>query len=78
MVPAYVTDENTGNPVSHGIVERCYSRFLACVQMYVMDKQEDLHIAHTHLAMQCLFYIYIYVYIYILYIYILYIIYIQR
>ena len=67
MVPAYVTDENTGNPVSHGIVERCYSRFLACVQLYVMDKQEDLHIAHTHIAMQRLF---IYISIYVIYIYI--------
>ena len=41
LVPAYVIDDNTGLPVSHGVVERCYSRFLACVQLYVREKQED-------------------------------------
>ena len=55
MVPAYVTDEKTDKPVSHGVVERCYNRFLACVQLYVLDKQEDMHITHIHIAMQCLF-----------------------
>ena len=42
MVPAYVIDDNPGKPVSHGVVERCYSRFFACVQLYVMEKQEDI------------------------------------
>ena len=41
LVSAYITDEDTGLPVSHGVVERCYGRFLACVQLYVRERQED-------------------------------------
>ena len=45
LVSAYVIDDNTGAPASHGVVERCYSRFLACVQLYVREKQEDSRVA---------------------------------
>ena len=43
QVPAIVLDDNTGNPVLHGVVERCYNRFRACIQHYCINKQEDMY-----------------------------------
>ena len=44
IVPAYALDNETGEPVSHGVVERCRARFRQCVQHYCLVKQEDLHV----------------------------------
>ena len=44
MVPAYVMDDRTDKPVTHGVVERCYARFRSCVQMYCLVKQEDMFV----------------------------------
>ena len=38
-VPAYVKGGD-GKPLHHGIVERCYDKLQAIIQMYVLDKQE--------------------------------------
>ena len=43
VVPAYVLDEDTGKPVKHGVVDRCYNRFRACIQHYCILKQEDIY-----------------------------------
>ena len=48
-VPATVSGDD-GEPVHHGVVERCYDRLLHLVQRYCLDKQEAvgcLHIAYT-------------------------------
>ena len=38
-VPASVKGDD-GRPVHHGIVERCYDKLRAIIQLYVLDKQE--------------------------------------
>ena len=46
-VSAIVLDDITDKPVLHGVVERCYNRFRACVQHYCITKQEDMYMCYV-------------------------------
>ena len=53
-VIAKVRDPSTGKPIHHGVVERCYLRLLECIQLYVLEMQEDTTAPTCYSCMMCI------------------------